>query len=59
MIVDWFSICDDNTTAEAERENNIASTNSSFISFVDPRENIPQEYELHKRSLLPKAISKC
>ena len=59
MTVDRFSICDDNTTDGAESENNIASTNPSFISFVDPRENIPQEYELHKRSLLPKAISKC
>ena len=41
MIVDRFSICDENTTDAAENENNIASTNASFISFGDPRENIP------------------
>ena len=58
MIVDRFSICDENTDA-AESENNIASTNASFILFVDPCENIPQEYELQQCSLLPKAISKC
>ena len=41
LIVDRFSICDENTTDAAENENNIASTNASFISFGDPRENIP------------------
>ena len=50
MIVARFSICDDNTTDGAESENNIASTNPSFISFVD-RGNIPQEYELDKHLL--------
>ena len=56
MIVDRFAICDENTTDAAESENNIVSTNPSFISFGDLRENIPQEYELHKGSLLPKAM---
>ena len=47
MIVDRFSISNENTT------------NLLFISFVHPHENISQEYELHKPSLLPKAIPKC
>ena len=59
MIVDRFSICNDNTTDAAESENNLASTNLSFILFGDPRENIPQEYKLHKHLLLPEATSKC
>lgn len=59
MIVDRFSICVENTTDGAESENKIASTSPSFISFVDPRENIPTQSELHKRVLLPKCQGKC
>lgn len=51
MSVDRFSICDENTTDGAESENNIASTSPSFISFVDPRENIPPQSEPHKKTL--------